>query len=390
VNAIVPCRHDRRTEIGALLDRLSNYKENLETRKTWQIELCGVEGATPNVREERRILRRVVRERQTFSSILFHGKTSPEMSTRQAGGHQRKKTPALAATTAITARAIVDARGKYSSIHERACEALTAAAGKKAVADLAGLDAVKAASFLTSPPYKASSAHFYRVALRWLLRAIGRQEIAAFVPRLDQPGPRLKLVSAATVENLLAVASPALQLMILLCHDCALRSGTAVGLTSSNYDTTTKTITTITKRSRVAHVKCTARLRNMIEQALRMEALDPAKKGASLCGLLSPSRRPLTYDALLNQFHEAQKKIGVKDIRLHDLRRTMAVQTFRVTGHNFHAVQALLAHQNVNSTLWYLAGEAEMPNRQVLEQAASHAAERPEDEDRFQQPSIKR
>jgi integrase len=201
------------------------------------------------------------------------------------------------------------------------------------------------------------------------------------VPMLDQPGPRKRIVTTTQLTVLLAHASPALQLTILLCHDCALRAGTATKLTAANFNPATRTITARTKRSRTVQVVCTARVANLIAQALHMRTLNPAKTDATLCSLLTPSRKPLTYDALLHQFHAAQTAAGLTNIRFHDLRRTMAINVYRLT-RDLHAVKALLTHTHLNSTMWYLEGEAEMPAISILEQAALHQAERENDESR--------
>jgi len=55
-----------------------------------------------------------------------------------------------------------------------------------------------------------------------------------------------------------------------------------------------------------------------------------------------------------------------KRIIPHDLRRTTAVEFYKIT-HDLRAVQALLGHRNLPSTLWYLDHDATPVNRANLE-----------------------
>jgi hypothetical protein len=83
---------------------------------------------------------------------------------------------------------------------------------------------------------RAAQCGTLRQLLRWLKDDYG-------APRLDQnvtkhAGIRPRNVKATRdeIEALLAVASPTVRLLILLCSDLAIRSGTAVKIRPENYD----------------------------------------------------------------------------------------------------------------------------------------------------------
>lgn len=66
-----------------------------------------------------------------------------------------------------------------------------------------------------------------------------------------------------------------------------------------------------------------------------------------------PDGRPLDYNHLTREFHNAQKRAGITNrIRFHDLRHTFASQ-FMMHGGNVFTLQKLLGHKSVNMTMKY-------------------------------------
>jgi integrase len=133
-------------------------------------------------------------------------------------------------------------------------------------------------------------------------------------------------------------------LFILLCHDTALRAGTAVKVCRRHYDARLGELAIVTKRKAVARVPVSGRLRLLIE-------LCPPGNGP-LVSLLAG--RSMQYDACYGQFKAQCAAVGLpRDIHPHDLRRTMAEAAYRVCG-DIRVVQTLLGHDALNSTLHYL------------------------------------
>ena len=69
-------------------------------------------------------------------------------------------------------------------------------------------------------------------------------------------------------------------------------------------------------------------------------------------------RRPMKahqVDAanLSREFAALRRSLGIKRIVLHDLRRTAAVNIYKLT-RDLTIVQSLLGHQSLPSTMWYL------------------------------------
>ena len=64
--------------------------------------------------------------------------------------------------------------------------------------------------------------------------------------------------------------------------------------------------------------------------------------------------RPMKAATLRENFKKLKEKCGIeRDLRPHDLRRTTAKAMYDLT-HDLRAVQALLGHSQMSSTLWYL------------------------------------
>ena len=206
---------------------------------------------------------------------------------------------------------------------------------------------MKAASFIVSPPYSAGTVHSRRLALARVLTHLARPDLARAVPRTPAPAPRQRVAVGSEVERILAAAEPHLRLWVLLCHDAALRSATATNLMPADYDTTTQTITTRTKRQRVARIPATARL----AQALADVHAKAILLGTTLVG--AARLRPVGNTQLHNHFRQLCESLGIVGLKPHDLRRTVANRMLK-TFADLQAVQTLLAHQSLRSTFRYL------------------------------------
>jgi integrase len=168
------------------------------------------------------------------------------------------------------------------------------------------------------------------------------------VPRIAKPSAREVTIPAADFTAALGHASLPLRMMMLLCHDCAFRAATALRMAPINYNVEAGLLSTRTKFGRAVTVPVTARLRVLL--ALLTHA--PADSAVPFVHLLSGSKG-WSMSSMQNEWKAVRLTIGRPELRFHDLRRSMAVDTLNVT-RDLRVVQALLGHTNLAATFHYL------------------------------------
>lgn len=194
----------------------------------------------------------------------------------------------------------------------------------------------------------------YRRVLRSLQLFGAKSDLWACVPFTPKPAPRSATVRADELEALLAHASPAMRLLLLLCSDCALRSGTARRIAPCDIlvdEAGRWSIAIRSKRASMAQVPVTERIRALMQLA---PCGDPA---VSYVGALRPTQgggRGWSPGTVAHNFMRLKRASGVRlDLRLHDLRRTAALKIYDDTK-DLRVTQALLTHTRLESTLHYL------------------------------------
>jgi integrase len=194
-------------------------------------------------------------------------------------------------------------------------------------------------------------------------------------PKLDRhlhrfPGLRPRNVTATEVERdtILAAAEPHLRLLILLCSDLAIRSGTAAKIAPEHYDRAQRALRFPTKCGERLTLPATTEISALIETC---NPDDPAPyvyqlwrraytRGPRPFATNDPSR-------LRFQFKQLRERLGItRKLTLHDLRRTTAVAMLEAT-HDIRDVQALLGHRSLQSTIWYLDHDLRPVKRSTLE-----------------------
>jgi integrase/recombinase XerC len=163
------------------------------------------------------------------------------------------------------------------------------------------------------------------------------------------PQPRLRTATDEEVDRLYQAAPDHLRLYLHLIGETALRTGEAMKLTPAAYNPDTKTITLqSTKGGKPKTLPVSARAAALLERAAERSPHEPAVTTLS-DGKLRATR------SVVGAWERLKRKAGVRnDLHPHDLRRTAALRLYKET-HDILAVQQLLGHQTVNSTLWYLA-----------------------------------
>jgi integrase len=163
------------------------------------------------------------------------------------------------------------------------------------------------------------------------------------VPHTRVPSPRSVVVPADTLTLLLSHAVPWLKLLILLCHDTALRSKSAGQLSRQHYSEVSNEIRIVGKGQQVTIVPASQRIRTLLLDAPLGELPFIQLYGA-----------PAHHSSVQQAFRLLCVRLGIgPNIRLHDLRRTMAEKTYNVTS-DLRVVQQLLGHGNLHSTTLYL------------------------------------
>jgi integrase len=233
-----------------------------------------------------------------------------------------------------------------------AAKALVAEAGTLTPAELTVMHVASAHASIIQSAYASTSKY---VAIAGLKELVGHlvasgapHGLVKCIPRPARPAPRPDTVTTDQLALQLSHAKPHMQLFILLCHDCALRADTASKVAWSHISGDRLSLTIRTKRQTVVKLPISGRIHALLE-------LCPAGD-LPLVSLLFG--RHLGYNALYRQHKELLQSAGLPStLWLHDLRRTMAEQTYALTS-DLRVVQTLLGHDNLGSTLHYLQRQA--------------------------------
>jgi integrase len=188
----------------------------------------------------------------------------------------------------------------------------------------------------------------FRRILHYLSEEHGAPRLWQAVPKVRNAAPRAITATNEEREKLLRAAPPDLRCWILLCSDLAMRSKTAAQIAPKDYDRQAGTVTFVTKFGTAQTLPVTAEIAELFASAKVTE--DPS---VPYVALLSRLGRIVTK-SLRQNFRQLRRKVGInRQITPHDLRRTTAVKMLELT-HDLRAVQALLGHRNLSTTLYYL------------------------------------
>lgn len=161
---------------------------------------------------------------------------------------------------------------------------------------------------------------------------------------------------------IIAAAKPYLRMWILLCSDCALRSGTAARIGNEHYDPTARTISVTSKYGSVVTLPVTEEIAALAASCREpnmpwMSQLERGEKVNGRAGAvikLGPSRKPYSQAGLCIAWGKLLRHCGIaRRLVPHDLRRTTARRVYSAT-HDLRLVQALLGHSHLAHTAWYL------------------------------------
>jgi integrase len=198
--------------------------------------------------------------------------------------------------------------------------------------------------------YAPSTSYIRSCIFRRLLKAL--QQFGApplNIPRQRKPQPRSVIATPEKVQALLRQAKPPMRLFILLCWQMALRFSEALAVTPNSFNPEDHTVTIRTKGGKVRTIEATRDVYDMLIVA-KEAAGDP---GQSCIAILNGGKE-ISPGGIRSMWWKHTKAAGVTELHPHDLRRTTATNIYRAT-HDLRAVQQYLGHDNMASTVHYIA-----------------------------------
>lgn len=194
----------------------------------------------------------------------------------------------------------------------------------------------------------------------------GAPKLDQLVPKYVSARPRNTVAHRDEIELLLDKAKPSLRLWLLLCSDLAIRSGTASKLSRANYDKEQRELRFITKGQSKQTLPVTAEIAALLEplnHASDVPYIWQLRRKEQVSGKAASTYYANTLRAELRAL---RRSLGLRRIIAHDLRRTTAVAVYEQT-QDLRAVQQLLGHIDLGTTLAYLDHDSVKVKRSTLE-----------------------
>jgi len=210
--------------------------------------------------------------------------------------------------------------------------------------------------------------------ITWLERVAAAPPSAAdAVPRVHQPQPRTSIATDDERRQILDAASPRLRFFLLLCADLGLRHRTAARINLANYNPELHALSFYTKGNVHQTLPVTGELRRILEAIPRT-----ADRHTPIANLLPRNKREQTTGPnprFTKQWTALKSRVGIRaDLRVHDLRRTLAEDVWNAT-HDIRAVQAQLGHRSPTTTARYLADRITLQDLQPIMQKVQQLRE---------------
>lgn len=176
------------------------------------------------------------------------------------------------------------------------------------------------------------------------------QNPASSSRKLEEDNIRVRCLSDVEETKLTTLCEDWLRPIIRFALATGMRRGEILGLTWDDIDRDTRRIRvqhTKTKRTRYV------RLRKAAEAALE-DVPQMTRDGRLIPWIFASSvtGEPYTRWEVRHGFERAVRRAGVKDVRMHDLRHTLATRLYRETK-DLQAVQKVLGHSIITTTTRY-------------------------------------
>jgi integrase len=171
------------------------------------------------------------------------------------------------------------------------------------------------------------------------------------VPKQEWRQPRNVTITPSELDAVLSAADPALRLFVLLCHDCALRSLAATTVSRREWDEANEQLTFVAKGGEPVVIPVTDRVR-----AELVKLTHPTRPFIQQLMPRSHTSSPkLLREQIFKRWMRLKRDLGLRpELRMHDMRRTMARNIFEVSGKDIRVAQAMLGHASPLTTWRYL------------------------------------
>ena len=169
------------------------------------------------------------------------------------------------------------------------------------------------------------------------------------VPKVARPSQRTLIAQEDELRRVLDVVPLWMKAFILMCRLMGLRHGEAAEMTPANYNLADHTLAFKRKMGGTSHIPVPAELQPAIELA---RSMDPHE---SILVSLGMKKTDDPRKLIGRRWREAVKKAKANpNLHIHDLRRTVATELYSHTK-DLRAVQTLLGHRSLSSTILYIA-----------------------------------
>lgn len=191
-----------------------------------------------------------------------------------------------------------------------------------------------------------------RAALKRFLEYIDRTyhtDHALAVPKVVRPSQRTLIAQEDELRRIIDAVPLWMKTFILLCRLMGLRHGEAVAMTPAHYNPADRTLAFKRKMGGTSHIPVPIELQPAIDLARTM---DPHE---SILVSLGMKKSDDPRDLIGRRWRAAVKKAKANpNLHIHDLRRTIATELYAHTK-DLRAVQTLLGHRSMSSTILYIA-----------------------------------
>jgi integrase len=210
----------------------------------------------------------------------------------------------------------------------------------------------------------------FRKVLRWLWEEQGAPKLDGYVIRRPGLRPRNVTASREQIDMLLEAAKPALRLMLLICSDLGIRTGTVVKLSPENYDREKEELRFESKKGSKVCLPVTdeiAATLNTLDHENPLPYITQMRIKTNKKAAVKQRAAVVDPVVLRREMKELRESLGItKRIVPHDLRRTAAVELYRRTK-DIRIVQSFLGHRSLQATIWYLDHELVQVNKADIE-----------------------
>jgi integrase len=182
--------------------------------------------------------------------------------------------------------------------------------------------------------------------LRYIAGITGCEQIRVPLP---PPGARRdRIATEAERTAIWRVASPAMKFCLVCWLELGLRFSEPLRITPADWNEQEGTVTTLTKGGKRRTMPVTSKLEEILRATLPADEHTPIVE--TIIGYKCQLERHMR-----REWVNTKRKAGVSpDLRVHDLRRTLATTLYRATLDPL-AVSQALGHASLNSTVRYLA-----------------------------------